>query len=167
MENYVEGLKFIINDAYAQLVELGDSYINAKPNPNKWSKKEILGHLIDSAYNNHQRFVRAEDQGNFNFLGYDPDHWVKANQYQKRSWREVIDLWKSTNLHLAQCIEMVDQEFAAKLTTNHNFHLIGMNPIDEGTQSSLSYLIWDYLFHLEHHLAQVIPNYERKNIALL
>ncbi|MEM6770857.1 MAG: DinB family protein, partial [Bacteroidota bacterium] len=62
----------------------------AKPQPNIWSKQEILGHLVDSAYNNHQRFLRAPGQGDLRFPGYDQDEWVRRNGYQNRPSEEVI-----------------------------------------------------------------------------
>lgn len=137
-----------------------------KDHPNKWSKKELLGHLIDSAYNNHQRFLRATIQTDFIFQGYDQDQWVLQNNYQNRPQEEVINTWVTVNQHLAVLLESLPKELLYRATTQHNFHKICMNCLEKGEKSSLAYLIWDYLFHLEHHLAQILPNYS-KTIPLI
>src|SRR4051812_1604531 len=66
----------------------------------KWSAKEIVGHLIDSAANNHQRFVRGQFSENLIFPGYDQNQWIQAQQYQRESWPLLIELWRLYNLHL-------------------------------------------------------------------
>ncbi len=137
-----------------------EELFNLKPAPDKWSKKEILGHLIDSAYNNHQRFIRAEGQGNLIFSGYDQADWVVQNNYQNRDKDEVIDTWFMANQHLSFLLEQIPESVMQEETNHHNFHQICMNRLQEGETSTLSYLIWDYLFHLEHHLVQILPQYE-------
>jgi len=159
--SYHQILTQILDEAVPQLLALSPEKMQAKTAPNKWSKQEIMGHLVDSAYNNHQRFLRAEGQGNLIFHGYDQVGWVQRNAYQKREWAEIVKLWESTNRHLAQVITTIDPDFLKLDTSDHNFHLIGMNRPAEGSLSSLSYLVWDYIFHLEHHVKQLLPEYER------
>jgi hypothetical protein len=72
-----------------------------RPAPGKWSPKEIVGHLIDSAANNHQRFVRAQEAPDQHFPGYAQDHWVAAQDHQGSDWKVLIDLWQAYNFHLA------------------------------------------------------------------
>ena len=72
--------------------------LSHKSSPEKWSPKEILGHLIDSAYNHHQRFLRANTQENLVFQGYEQAFWVVANRYQARPSNEIIDFWYQANL---------------------------------------------------------------------
>lgn len=163
MNTYSQTLRQIILNAYALLSEQSESSFSQKASPEKWSKKEILGHLIDSAYNNHQRFLRAETQGNLIFQGYHPDEWVRKNNYQNRELEDVLETWKLANLHLCHLIAHLPNNLLKQQTTAHNFHLIGMNRPEEGTPSSLSYLIWDYIFHLEHHLAQLLEEYKKIN----
>ena len=128
----------------------------------KWSKKEILGHLIDSAYNNHQRIIRAHAQKHLIFQGYDQDEWVKRNKYQEREANELIELWYHTNVHLAHAIQSIPKELMERLTDDHNLDLIGMNPVDTESFTSLKFLVWDYISHLEHHLSQIIEGYDRQ-----
>ena len=160
MKQYPITLRQIINTAESALHSIDDDLFNHKSTPNKWSKKEILGHLIDSAYNNHQRFIRAEEQGNLIFPGYNQPLWVIRNNYQNRDKREVIDSWFQVNQHLSFLIEQIPEDVMNRKTRDHNFHLICMNLIQEGVSTTLSYLVWDYLFHLEHHLKQIIPGYQ-------
>ena len=113
--------------------------------PGKWMKKEILGHLIDSAANNHQRFVRAPAADPFVGPGYDQNAWVVANRYRERPWSELVDLWAGLNRHLAHVIAGVP---AGKLQTRC---LIG-----DSQPAPLEWWIRDYVRHLKHHLAQIL-----------
>ena len=156
-------LDAIITQAAPQLNSISLEEFAFKENPGKWSKQEILGHLIDSAYNNHRRFLIATYQDSLVFDGYQQDNWVQLNGYQKRDHNEIIFTWVSANQHLSFLLESIPEEIIFKETTDHNFHVIGMKRPEEGTLSSLGYLIWDYLFHMEHHLAQILPNYVKSN----
>lgn len=163
MNQYYITLQKIIDTASQKLAEIDDQELNQKPNPDKWSKKQILGHLIDSAYNNHQRFIRAEKQGNLIFSGYDPNDWVAKNNYDGRDAQEVVQTWRAANQHLALLIKHLPEELLKATTLEHNFFVIGMKRIARGEVSSLGYLIWDYIYHLEHHLVQIINGYEKVN----
>src|SRR5438552_11710937 len=90
------------------LKQLSDAEASIRPAPGKWSKKEILGHLLDSAANNHQRFVRLQLQSYVELPGYEQDGWVRVQAYQGLPWNEIIDLWQSYNRHLAHLIRHVD-----------------------------------------------------------
>jgi hypothetical protein len=112
--------------------------------PGGWQKKEILGHLIDSAFNNHQRFVRAQFSETFVFPGYEQDRWVAVHGYRDRPWPELIDTWEAANRHLAHVIERVPAERRA-------------TPCEIGGDSgTLEWWMQDYLKHLRHHLAQIL-----------
>ena len=163
MNKYAETLNAILLSTSSMLRNIEEKESSIKPSPNKWSKKELLGHLIDSAYNNHQRFVLAEKQGNLIFPGYDPDYWVKQNDYQNRKWEEVIMTWKVANTHLAHLINNIPEDLLNLQTTQHDFDKMGMNAIEKNSPSSMGYLIWDYLFHMEYHLVQIIPDYQKIN----
>jgi DinB superfamily len=110
----------------------------------KWSQKEILGHLIDSATNNHQRFVRAQFSDPLVFPGYDQVAWVEANAYGSRAWSELVELWAALNRHLAAAVERVP---AGKLGT--------LCAIGEQEPKPLEWWIRDYLRHLRHHIEQI------------
>lgn len=163
MNTYSNTLDKIILTARQQLESISAADFQHRPAPEKWSKQEILGHLIDSAYNNHQRFLRAEGQGNLVFSGYDQTAWVEKNAYQKREPQELVHTWATVHFHLSRLIAGLPEALLRTQTTEHNFHQISMNGIPEGVPIDLSYLIWDYIDHLEHHLAQLLPNYQRTN----
>jgi DinB superfamily len=116
--------------------------------PGKWSPKQTIGHLIDSAANNHQRFVRMQVLKHLELEGYDGDAWVKLERYDQRSWREIVGLWESYNRHLAHLIRCVDPG-----ALRHTWK----SP--EGNIVDLEFVIRDYLVHMQHHLDQIpFPN---------
>jgi hypothetical protein len=117
----------------------------SRPAPGKWSKKEILGHLIDSAANNHQRFVRAQLEDPLVFPGYAQEFWVNSQGYQEAAWGELIDLWAAYNRQLARVIAQIPAE---KL--EHSCRIGDSNPV------TLDFLVRDYVRHLEHHLRQIL-----------
>jgi len=137
-------LRTEVDRAAAYLRSLGEEDITRGRGSGKWVKKEILGHLIDSAANNHQRFVRAQFTDPFIWPGYDQQAWVPVHRYRERPWAELVDLWVALNRHVAAVIEAVP---AQKLQTSC---IIG------GSEAvSLEWLMRDYLRHLKHHLAQL------------
>src|SRR5438270_2952647 len=91
-----------------KLRAVDEARASLKPAPGKWSSKEILGHLIDSAANNHQRFVRLQLAARLEVPGYDGDEWVRVQRYQERPWREIVDLWHAYNTQLISLIHHVD-----------------------------------------------------------
>lgn len=158
MKDYSNQLHQIVAQAAPILKALDEAHFSLRPAPGKWSKKEILGHLIDSAYNNHQRFIRAEKQGNLVFSGYDQVDWVIKNNYQERALVELVDTWVITNEHLAILLAQLSTAAYEQQYTDHNFHQICMVRPAKEEPMSLAYLVEDYIFHLQHHLAQLIED---------
>jgi hypothetical protein len=138
-------LREVLTDAAPRLEAITDEQARQRTAPDRWSKKEILGHLIDSAANNHQRFVRAQLAPHVDLPGYRQEQWVRAQHYQSEPWQELVQLWLLLNRHLAHVIEQVP---APSLV--HTVALDGKPPI------SLAFLIEDYLRHLKHHLEQIL-----------
>ena len=130
--------------------------------PGKWSKRQVLGHLIDSAHNNYRRFLLSQLKDNLVFDGYAQEKWVEINKYQETEFNEIIDLWKTLNRQILSLISRFEDQELKKISNKHNFDQICMNRILQSDQVSLSYLVWDYIFHLEHHLSQILPNYNRQ-----
>lgn len=136
VEGVLPSLRVISNDTAA-----------FKPNPSKWSKKEILGHLIDSACNNQQKFVRAMAEPHVDFVGYAQDFWVAEQKYQKAEWRDVVIFWVTYNFHIAHIIENVNPNYL-----NNTISINGSEPF------TLKFIMTDYVEHVKHHLKQVLPD---------
>jgi DinB superfamily len=128
-----------------RLRKIDDGAASKRPAPGKWSNKEILGHLIDSAANNHQRFVRLQLTARIDLPGYEQDDWVRVQRYQEQSWHEIIELWQVYNTHLAALIRGVDPA-----TLRHIWHMPDGNEVD------LEFIMRDYVRHLRHHLKQIL-----------
>ncbi len=109
-----------------------------------WSRKQVIGHLIDSASNNHQRFVRAALQTSLEFPGYDQSGSVQAQAVQDADWQLLVALWTAYNRYLAHVIARLP---ASKLGT--------VCRIGSGDPVTLDFLATDYLTHLAHHLTQL------------
>jgi hypothetical protein len=113
--------------------------------PAKWSRKQILGHLIDSAANNHQRFVRVQEQPSLVFPGYAQNHWVSFQRYHDRPWSDLVTLWDSYNRHLAHVIAGIPEDRRDTPCVIGN-----SEPV------TLGFLAHDYAVHLRHHLDQMV-----------
>lgn len=112
--------------------------------PGKWSRKEILGHLIDSAANNHQRFVRIQFEETPSIY-YSQDDWVSVQQYDSCSAKSLIDLWINYNKHLVHVIENIPEVKMGRFCD-----------INKDTPVTLDWPINDYVErHIEHHLNQM------------
>jgi hypothetical protein len=134
----------IVETASESLAHIDDSAASIRPSPGKWSKKELIGHLLDSAVNNHHRFVRAQRIDNFVFPHYEQEHWVESQAYVERDWTELIELWRLYNRHLAHVIRRVPESSLSVTCKIGPYEPVSLNE-----------LIDDYLIHLKHHLRQI------------
>ena len=153
--DYIRDLERTVDQAAAWLATLPETTVRWRPKPNKWSAIEIIGHLIDSAANNHQRFVRAAGQDDLIFPGYAQDEWVRAQQYATAPWNDVIALWHAYNRHLVRVMDAVPAEVRYRKHDRHNMHQLGWQPYSADKPATLDDLMHDYVLHLEHHLSQV------------
>jgi hypothetical protein len=151
---YAQELRRVVDDAAPRLLALGDRSGDRRL-PSKWSAREIIGHLVDSASNNHQRFVRARFQEDLVFAGYAQDEWVQAGGYQDAPWDELVTLWRTFNLQIARVMERVPDDVRLRARLPHNLHQIGFVSVPEHRPATLDHLMRDYIVHLEHHLTQI------------
>ena len=143
-----EKLQQTIITAKANLARFSEDEWAAKPVSGGWSRKEILGHLIDSAANNHIRFVRAQlADDTFTGLGYEQDHFVASQKYNDTPAKELIELWFAYNRHLAHVIANIDP---AKLQVS--CHIGSYDPVQ------FSFVITDYVDHMAHHLEEIMKD---------
>ena len=140
-----------------RLLALSDAEAATRSAPGKWSPKEIVGHLIDSASNNHGRFVRAQLQDDMTFSGYEQDDWVRVQAYQERAWADLVLLWQAFNQHIASVMEAAGAEALAKPRPRHNLDALAWQPPGDGQPATLEYFMRDYVGHLKHHLRQALP----------
>jgi hypothetical protein len=143
-----------VTESVDRLLAYSDADASAPLAPGKWSRKEIIGHLIDSAANNHARFVRAQLQDDMVFDGYDQARWVEVQHYGRRPWKELVGLWQAYNLHLASVMEAADPAAVARPRVRHNLDQIAMHGVSRAQPATLDYFMRDYVAHLEHHLRQ-------------
>jgi hypothetical protein len=136
-------LRSVVADCEPKFLAISDDAAGQQPAPEKWSRKQILGHLIDSAANNHQRFIRLQMTRELHFPGYQQNDWVILNHYDIRPWQELVTLWTAYNRHLADVIEHIAPE-----TLGHIWER------EEG-RSTLEFIATDYLTHLRHHVEQI------------
>ena len=145
MKDIARQIRSLISTVEPQLSRMNHDEMRFKPDPHEWSKKEILGHLIDSAANNHQRFVRAVNKVAGQFPTYDQDEWVRIQRYNEMSWSFLISFWSAYNSHLCHIIECIPRD-AESSPCN----------IGKAEPVTLEFVVKDYLRHLQHHLKDMI-----------
>jgi DinB family protein len=143
-------------DSASENLMLIDEAKSAQPRAeDHWSSKQIIGHLIDSAANNHARFVLGQLKDDLVFPGYDQEGWVRTNHYQQRAWSDLIQLWRSYNLHLHHLMTHADRAKLNTPCTLHTLQEIAFKTVPKSEAVTLEYLMKDYVDHLKHHLAQI------------
>ncbi|SHM00461.1 DinB family protein [Mucilaginibacter sp. OK098] len=144
-------------DTIKKLTDTIDDLLNAdidaidwahKPSSEKWSKKQIIGHLIDSAQINLQRFVRCTYEENFK-LTYEQVEWVEAQHYQAANVNELLGLWKLLNLQIVRVLANYPAERLQAQCDNNK---------TTASLHSVEWLAADYVVHMRHHLKQVIKS---------
>src|SRR6185436_17542687 len=111
MNNIINRLSFILREAPLKIYAFSDSDLSQKPSVNKWSKKEIIGHLCDSAINNLSRFVRAQfEEQRFRVVPYAQEDWVRINHYNDMSIDDVLDYWVKINKQIGQIISNIPED---------------------------------------------------------
>lgn len=139
----IERFDEILRTVPALLLKFSDEEATEKKRPGKWSKKQLMGHLIDSAANNHQRFVRMQIEDKLHLQQYRQNEWVEVQHYNQKTWTEVVELWRVYNTHLL---------FIMRTVKNSTLSHTAFFP-DYG-ELSLKFLMEDYVKHMDHHLKQ-------------
>lgn len=144
IQETINRLDHLLKTIPSLLEQIPEAEFKNKPKPEKWSKQEIVGHLIDSATNNHQRFIRIQFENDPKIV-YEQDDYVKYNHYNNLSKEHVIKFWTLYNKHILEIIKRIPEE---------NLKRTGLtNSTDKLT---LEWLINDYVIHLEYHMKQVV-----------
>jgi hypothetical protein len=145
VKNIIINLNLTIEKYYPILKEMDDVLFSFKSNPEKWNKKEELGHLIDSAQNNIQRFIRVQYEENVHVM-YNPDNWVDMNDYQNREKKDVIELWYLLNKQIISILEKMSSEEYEKLMSFIK---------DASVKNTTLFIAEDYVKHMTHHLENI------------
>lgn len=154
-EHFLGDFRETIVRSTARLREIPEEQSRRKRSADDWAPIEVLGHLIDSAANNHQRFVRAQFTDDLVFPGYEQNQWVSSQKYREESWADVIQLWSAYNLHLVHAASVIPKDILTRPRSPHTLDQIAFNLVDKNDATTLEYLIRDYVVHLRHHLDQI------------
>lgn len=148
MKPTIDELRQLITDYAAKFRAIPEPEFSLKPLPHKWSKKEVVGHLIDSAHNNLRRFICGQYEPFPPHIVYHQDFWVYANAYGHAPQEDVITLWKLINHQLCTVLETMPAEnYGRQCNTSK----------DDTQLRTLEWLAQDYVKHMKHHLNQIFP----------
>src|SRR4051794_12656111 len=139
-----EELDATVGEAVRWLRGLDADMVARRPAADRWTVKEVIGHLIDSAANNHQRFVRAQFVAELVFPAYPQNEWVACQFYNDVDWPELLELWARYNRHLSHVIRHVRPASLGVRCTVGSYE-----------PATLQFLIEDYVVHLKHHLDKI------------
>jgi len=142
MQSIAFRLDSLIDHHTSALHAIPEDKMTYKSSPSKWSKKEIIGHLADSAQNNIRRFIVAQYEESPKIV-YNQDQWVALSGYQQYDTASLIALWQSLNKHMVVILKKISKEMSQRHCQTENLHTI-------------EWLAEDYIKHLEHHLHQVL-----------
>jgi hypothetical protein len=147
LQKVIDRLQEHINLAPSEFLKYSEGELRRKPAPDKWSKKELLGHLIDSAANNHHRFIKARFLPSPFFMeGYAQNDWVRIQNYNVKDSQELVNLWKVYNEHILFIMQNTpDEDLEIKLNAEDPFE----------KADTLFFLMKDYVDHMDHHLRQI------------
>lgn len=152
---FVDPFVRTVNESAGRLLALSDAAAATPRAPGKWSPKEIIGHLIDSAVNNQARFVRAQLQDDLVFDGYDQDGWVRVQHYAAQPWPMLVEAWRHANHRVAAIMRTASDRDLDRPRPRHNLDAIAFVAPASTDQATLAYFMRDYVAHLEHHLRQI------------
>ena len=134
-------LQALLDQVPGRLEKIPSDKSGLRPASSQWSPKEELGHLLDSAANNHQRIVRTQVEDKPAMPDYDGDRWVQLHGYQNRDWRELVALWEALNQQLLAAAKSVPDSAWSRTCT-----------IADSKPLTLEFVFEDYLEHMMHHL---------------
>lgn len=147
MDSYAKQLRKIVGETTIRLEAISEAQAQSSVNGDEWSAKQVLGHLIDSASNNHARFVRVQFRDNYKMISYHQEDWVSIQQYATEPWSNLVKLWSAFNLHIAHIF--------AHLPASAMQNQVDASDIGVAEPLTLEFLVADYIEHLKGHLKQL------------
>ena len=155
----------VLMSAQALMLDVSVRAAARKPEPDRWSPLELLGHLVDSTANNHRRIVLALQQDDMVFDGYDQEGWVNAQQYGQYDWNELKVLWLYYNRLLLHTVKCTPEEKLLTPKARHTLDKILMKKFPADQPATVLALVDDYIDHAVHHFRQ-IARLTRKDFPL-
>lgn len=165
MQDFLDDFRQTISLAAERFALISEQQSQIPRADEKWSPREIVGHLIDSAANNHQRFVRAQFTDDLVFAGYQQEEWVEAQRYRDEPWNDLVQLWQLYNRHILHIIEVTPEEQRTRLRAKHNLHLIASDLLKEDEPVTLEWFMRDYLDHMKKHLGQIFESVTKSQVV--
>ena len=156
MDQWLADFKETIDSTASRLLQITEAQSEQPRAEDHWSSKQIIGHLIDSAANNHARFVLGQIKDDLVFTGYDQNGWVQIQHYQEAPWPRLVELWRAYNLHLLHVMSWTAPDKLHHRCTQHSLQTIAFETVSEYEPATLEYLMKDYVVHLKHHLGQIL-----------
>jgi len=144
-QDLADALARAVADAHPALEAMPDAQASVKSTPEAWSPKEELGHLIDSATNNHVRFVRAALEPEFHGPTYDGNGWVRVHRYADLPWTALLSFWREYNRFLTGLIAAIPRDRLGTVCV-----------IGSGAPVTLAFVIEDYILHMQHHIDHIL-----------
>ena len=143
----MQQLEIYIESVPIKLKQISSEDLLKRSAPGKWSKQEIFGHLVDSALNNLKRFTEIQILPQpYSVISYPQNELVIVNDYQNLPLQHLLDLWQTLNRQIVVVVKNIPIE---KLDY----------PVDPQYESkelkTLSWIICDYVAHMEHHFRQI------------
>jgi hypothetical protein len=159
MQATISRLNAILADVPAKLKTLSESDLSHKPRPDKWSKKETLGHLVDSALNNLKRFADAQVlPPPYRVVTYLQDGLVSVNHYQQMNTAALLNLWHTLNSQIVWVVQHLPAEKLSVPVITQDDAKSYTDTAPSGQHNrTLQWLIEDYVAHHEHHLKEILP----------
>jgi len=155
MQKYLLQWQKKISVIEKELTGIDREKAKARPAPGKWCINEIVGHLIDSAINNHRRFVLMQIQDKLIFDGYEQDKWVELQNYFIKDLKTLVETWEILNLNIISILLEISPEFWKKSFKQHNLKDIAWGEFPANQPVTARDIVQDYFGHIEHHLKQI------------
>ena len=138
-------LQSLLQEYTPRLLDIPEAAAAAPREGRTWTRKQELGHLVDSAINNYGRFVRASLDEEYTGPGYDADGWVDLNGYAEQPWAQLVLFWRDLNLQVERVISRIPEDWHGSPCT-----------IGQDAPVTLGFLMDDYKDHMLHHLRKIL-----------
>ncbi len=156
MQDLLDDFSKTVQGDAERLLSISEAQSQISRASGKWSPKEIIGHLIDSAANNQQRFVRAQFSDELVSPGYEQEAWVRVQGYKEEPWQQLVQLWKYYNLHLLHVMSLTPERVRTTHRIKHNLDQIAWKTVPASEPATLEYFMRDYVAHMKNHLRQIL-----------